>query len=320
MENNLNTTKSSVKKTADRLKKAIRYIKGSTEYSNQTLIAEKIDFGRTNLSAALNGEEKYLTEGLISKVTSAFPEINKDWLLTGNGEMLVQNTPEEEEEEEETYLRAERNRYGLSLQRIQELTNLPMKKLKAYDNGDENMPDDILEAFETLFQRIENEYNESEEQDDSLPLLITDEMVSNVKVPFYEVDFTGGFTSPEMFYEVKPSFVISSPSFAGADFACVLIGNSMSRRIKNGSVIGLKKIEEWWEYFPTNEIYAVVTKNWLRTVKIVKRSKKEGYIDLIPDPLPEYNNPEYETETIRMDYVVGFYKVIAHAFFERMSF
>jgi len=262
----------------------------------------------------LNGKTKNISPKMAKNIVSAFPEINKDWLLTGNGEMLVQNTPEEEPEEE-TYLRAERNRYGLSLQRIQELTNLPMKKLKAYDNGDEDVPDDILEAFENLFQRIENEYNESEKQDDSLPVLITDDMVSNVKVPFYEVDFTGGFTSPEMFSEVKPSFVISSPSFAGADFACVLIGNSMSRRIKNGSVIGLKKIEEWWEYFPTNEIYAVVTKNWLRTVKIVKRSKKEGYIDLIPDPLPEYNNPEYETETIRMDYVVGFYKVIAHAFF-----
>lgn len=265
-----------------------------------------------------NGRNE-ISADLANAITATFPQISYQWLLTGNGEMLVQNTSEEEEEEE-TYLRSERNRYSLSLQRIQELTNLPMKKLKAYDNGDEDVPDDILEAFENLFQRIENEYNESDEQDDTLPVLITDEMVSNVKVPFYEVDFTGGFTSPEMFSEVKPSFVISSPSFAGADFACVLIGNSMSRRIKNGSVIGLKKIEEWWEYFPTNEIYAVVTKNWLRTVKIVKRSKKEGYIDLIPDPLPEYNNPEYETETIRMDYVVGFYKVIAHAFFERMSF
>lgn len=265
-----------------------------------------------------NGRNE-ISADLANAITATFPQVSYQWLLTGNGEMLVQNTPEEEPEEE-TYLRSERNRYSLSLQRIQELTNLPMKKLKAYDNGDEDVPDDILEAFENLFQRIENEYNDSEEQDDTLPVLITDEMVSNVKVPFYEVDFTGGFTSPEMFSEVKPSFVISSPSFAGADFACVLIGNSMSRRIKNGSVIGLKKIEDWWEYFPTNEIYAVVTKNWLRTVKIVKRSKKEGYIDLIPDPLPEYNNPEYETETIRVDYVLGFYKVIAHAFFERMSF
>ena len=316
MENNLNTTKSSIKKMADRLKKAVRYIKGSTEYVNQTLIAEKIDFGRTNLSAALNGEEKYLTDSLVEKVINAFPEINKDWLLTGNGEMLI----EDDEEEEEPYLRAERNKYGLSLQRIQELTNLPLKTLKAYDNGSKEMPDDILEAFENLFQRIENEYNEREEENTTIPVLITDDMVSNVKVPFYEVDFAGGFTSPEMFSEVKPSFVISSPSFSGADFACVLTGNSMSRRIKNGSVIGLKRINEWWEYFPTNEIYAIVTKNGLRTVKIVKRSSKSGYIDLIPDPLPEYNNPPYETETIRMEYVIGFYQVVAHAFFERMSF
>ena len=314
MENNLDTTKSSIKKMADRLKKAVRYIKGSTEYVNQSLIAEKIDFGRTNLSAALNGEEKYLKEGLIDKVVSAFPEINKDWLLTGTGEMLI------EEDEEEPYLRAERNKYNLSLQRIQELTNLPMKTLKAYDNGSKEMPDDILEAFDNLFQRIENEYNEREEENTTIPVLITDDMVSNVKVPFYEVDFAGGFTSPEMFSEVKPSFVISSPSFSGADFACVLTGNSMSRRIKNGSVIGLKKINEWWEYFPTNEIYAIITKNGLRTVKIVKRSSESGYIDLIPDPLPEYNNPPYETETIRMEYVIGFYQVVAHAFFERMSF
>lgn len=248
------------------------------------------------------------------KIEPIFPELNKKWLLLGEGEMLI------EEEEEEPYLRAERNKYGLSLQRIQELTNLPLKTLKAYDNGSKEMPDDILEAFENLFERIENEYNEREEENTAIPVLITDDMVSNVKVPFYEVDFAGGFTSPEMFSEVKPSFVISSPSFSGADFACVLTGNSMSRRIKNGSVIGLKKINEWWEYFPTNEIYAIVTKNGLRTVKIVKRSSESGYIDLIPDPLPEYNSPPYETETIRMEYIIGFYQVVAHAFFERMSF
>ena len=261
-----------------------------------------------------SGKTKNISPKMANNIVSAFPEINKDWLLTGNGEMLI------EEEEEEPYLRAERNKYGLSLQRIQELTNLPMKTLKAYDNGSKEMPDDILEAFENLFERIENEYNEREEENNTLPVLITDDMVSSVKVPFYEVDFAGGFTSPEMFSEVKPSFIISSPSFAGADFACILTGHSMSRRIKNGSVIALKTINEWWEYFPTNEIYAIVTKNGLRTVKIVKRSTQNGYIDLIPDPLPEYNSPPYEAETIRMEYVIGFYQVVAHAFFERMSF
>ena len=306
MENNLDTEQNSVKN------RLLQFL----EYKNLSQKRFEEICGLSN-GYVNNIRKSIKLDTFNGKIEPNFPELNRNWLLLGDGEMLVQNTPEEYEE---TYLRTERNKYDLSLYRIQELTNLPMKKLKAYDNGDEDMPDDILEAFENLFQRIENEYNEREEQEDSLPVLITDDMVSNVKVPFYEVDFAGGFHSPEMFSEVKPSFIISSPSFAGADFACVLIGNSMSRRIKNGSVIGLKKIEEWWEYFPTNEIYAVVTKNGLRTVKIVKRGKKDGCIDLIPDPLPEYNNPEYETETIRMDYVIGFYKVIAHAFFERMSF
>lgn len=322
MENNLNIN---IIDKKNRLDRAVAYLKGEQIIKTQKDISKKMGMSEETISRALKGLEKYLTDSFLEKFAYEF-SLNPEWLKNNKGSMLIQQeqkeVPEddEEEDEEEPYLRAERNKYGLSLQRIQELTNLPLKTLKAYDNGSKEMPDDILEAFDNLFQRIENEYNEREEENNTLPVLITDDMVSSVKVPFYEVDFAGGFISPEMFSEVKPSFVISSPSFSGADFACVLTGNSMSRRIKNGSVIGLKKINEWWEYFPTNEIYAIVTKNGLRTVKIVKRSSKSGYIDLIPDPLPEYNNPPYETETIRMEYVIGFYQVVAHAFFERMSF
>ena len=304
MENNLDNQNGNVNLY---LKEAFSKL-GKKQYE----VVQDLGVSQSYVSALMAG--KKAVGKVVAEKLSDLYGFDKGAILTGKIEQ------EELDEEDETYLRTERNKYDLSLQRIQELTNLPMKKLKAYDNGDENMPDDILEAFENLFQRIENEYNESEEQDDSLPVLITDDMVSNVKVPFYEVDFAGGFNSPEMFSQVKPSFVISSPSFAGADFACVLTGNSMSKRIKSGSVIGLKEIKEWWEYFPTNEIYAIVTKNGLRTVKIVKRSKKEGYIDLIPDPLPEFNNPSFEMETIRMNYVIGFYQVIAHAFYERMAF
>ena len=304
MENNLDNQNGNVNLY---LKEAFSKL-GKKQYE----VVQDLGVSQSYVSALMAGK-KAVGKVVAEKLADLYG-FDKGAILTGKIEQ------EELDEEDETYLRTERNKYDLSLQRIQELTNLPMKKLKAYDNGDENMPDDILEAFENLFQRIENEYNESEEQDDSLPVLITDDMVSNVKVPFYEVDFAGGFNSPEMFSQVKPSFVISSPSFAGADFACVLTGNSMSKRIKSGSVIGLKEIKEWWEYFPTNEIYAIVTKNGLRTVKIVKRSKKDGYIDLIPDPLPEFNNPSFEMETIRMNYVIGFYQVIAHAFYERLDF
>lgn len=58
----------------------------------------------------------------------------------------------------------------------------------------------------------------------------------------------------------------------------------------------------------------------MRTVKIVKVSKKEDFLELIPDALPEFNNPSYEPEIIPIDYVVDFYQVGAYAFFERLAF
>ena len=57
--------------------------------------AESIKYGRTSLSAALNGKEKYLTDDLFENITGAYPgTFNLDYLLNGVGELL---TPEEEE-------------------------------------------------------------------------------------------------------------------------------------------------------------------------------------------------------------------------------
>ena len=56
-------------------------------------LAEKIGFEQTNLSSAFSGSHKYLTDGLFERIGAAFPDIfNKNWLLTGEGEML-KNAP-----------------------------------------------------------------------------------------------------------------------------------------------------------------------------------------------------------------------------------
>jgi len=169
------------------------------------------------------------------------------------------------------------------------------------------------------FDQVAYEYESQDDEDMNIPILKTEVVSSLVKVPYYDIDFAGGWSSEELFSQTKPSFIISSPDFDRSDFACNLIGNSISNRIRSGSIIGLKRIDDWQTYFPTNELYGVITKNQLRTVKIVKRSKQKGFLELIPDPLPEHNNPPYETELIPMDYVVEFYQVVASAFFERIS-
>nr|WP_314561859.1 S24 family peptidase [uncultured Capnocytophaga sp.] len=89
MENNSDIQqKSSKDEIAKRLNEVFLYVKKNTEIVNQSLFAEKISEQRSNFSAALNGNEKYLTKGLLMKVIKAFPDINPIWLLTGKETMI----------------------------------------------------------------------------------------------------------------------------------------------------------------------------------------------------------------------------------------
>ena len=141
----------------------------------------------------------------------------------------------------------------------------------------------------------------------------------DIGVPYYDVDFSGGWNSDEIFSEQKPNYYINSPDFEKAEFACNLFGNSISNRILSGSIIGLKKIENWQTYFPTNELYAILLKNDLRTVKIIKREKGTDNLILIPDPLQCHNIIEYENEIVPIDFVTSFFQVVAWGKFERLS-
>lgn len=268
-----------------------------------------------------------VSDDVMEELLKKFPEISKDWLLTGNGSMLVPQIEEvmpEEKDEEESYLRTERNKYGLSLQDISEYTQISVKDLRLYDSGEEEIPKKVRRTLEGFFERVEMEYENRDEDEErecsEIPILITDKMSKDVLVPYYDVDFAGGWSSEELFAQHKPSFFITIPDFKRAELACNLIGNSISQRIKSGSIIGLRKVEDWQTYFPTNEVYAVVTRNNLRTVKLARRAKEKGFIELVPAPLPEYNDPPYQTETVPQDYIVEFYQVVATAIVERIAY
>lgn len=323
MENNSNIN---IIDKKNRLEKAVAYLKGAQIIKNQKDISDTGIVSEESLTRALKGNEKYLTDNFLKKIAAKYG-FNKDWLLTGNGSMLVPQIEEvvpEEEEEEESYLRTERNKYGLSLQDIHEYTKISVKDLRLYDSGEEEMPKKVRRTLEGFFERVELEYENRDEDEEKerteIPILITNEMSKDVLVPYYDVDFAGGWSSEELFSQYKPSFFITIPDFKRAELACNLIGNSISQRIKSGSIIGLRKVNDWQTYFPTNEVYAVVMRNNLRTVKLVRRAKEKGFIELVPAPLPEYNDPPYQTETVHQDYIVEFYQVVATAIVERIAY
>ena len=65
----------------------------------KTGFAEAIHYGRTSMSAAMNGDEKYLTDSLFKNICEAYRGVfNLDYLLTGAGQLL---TIEEEVTNEE---------------------------------------------------------------------------------------------------------------------------------------------------------------------------------------------------------------------------
>ena len=74
--------------TSDRLGEVVKYLRFKGFANTQKEVAELLGMSPANLSSALRGDSRYLTDGLATKVCTNFIFINKDWLLTGEGEML----------------------------------------------------------------------------------------------------------------------------------------------------------------------------------------------------------------------------------------
>lgn len=73
----------------ERLCKIFDYLVYKGYFSTRADFAKKIKTNKTNLSSAMNGNEKYLSDSLFSKIHSTFNMFNLQWMLTGRGEMLI---------------------------------------------------------------------------------------------------------------------------------------------------------------------------------------------------------------------------------------
>lgn len=79
------------------IKEAYNYLKYKKIVANMQELANKIGAQRTSVSAALNGNGEYLTPSFCKRFNQAFSGIfNEVWLLTGEGEMLKTEKPQEE--------------------------------------------------------------------------------------------------------------------------------------------------------------------------------------------------------------------------------
>ena len=73
-----------------RLHEVFAHVRKHYDIHTQDDFAQYIGYGRTSISAAMNGNEKYLSTNLFRSICDKFPGIfNLDYLLTGEGELLA---------------------------------------------------------------------------------------------------------------------------------------------------------------------------------------------------------------------------------------
>lgn len=140
-------------------------------------------------------------------------------------------------------------------------------------------------------------------QQPSTPTKAEPSQTSNAK-PFYDVDFLLGFNEAYNDTTNVPSRYISVPGYEKADFWCRTSGDSMKPFISNGDVIALREIQDWQSFLPMNEVYAIMTTNDLRTVKVVRRGSDDMHYTL------HAYNEEYEDQEISKASITKVYKVM----------
>jgi hypothetical protein len=73
-----------------RLIEVYEYLRRYYGIHTKTGFAEALRYGRTSMSAAMNGDEKYLTDSLFKNICEAYKGVfDLNYLLTGEGQLLT---------------------------------------------------------------------------------------------------------------------------------------------------------------------------------------------------------------------------------------
>ena len=73
-----------------RLNEVYEHLRRYFGIHTKTGFAEAIHYGRTSLSAAMNGDDSYLTDNLFKNICEAYKDVfNIDYLLNGTGQLLT---------------------------------------------------------------------------------------------------------------------------------------------------------------------------------------------------------------------------------------
>ncbi len=124
-------------------------------------------------------------------------------------------------------------------------------------------------------------------------------------VPYYNVDFIGGFDLILNDQTINPEYYIQFKPYDKATCWCNITGHSMEPEINHGDIIALREIHDT-SFLPYGEIYAIVTANDMRTVKRIGPSSNPDNYTLIPTN----KSPEYGIQELPKNMILRIFEVM----------
>ena len=137
----------------ERLCEVYTYLRGKGKVHTQADFAEMLRITRPAISAAMNGNEAYLTKNLFQKICGAFPGVfNLDYLLTGEGELLLPKDTKQSNPRQSESVRPDIDLYKQLLEARDESN----RDLRALNERLQAMVEDRDSTITELNERIED--------------------------------------------------------------------------------------------------------------------------------------------------------------------
>ena len=114
-------------------------------------------------------------------------------------------------------------------------------------------------------------------------------------IPYYDVDFIGGFSEIFNSQTTVPACNIIVPGFEKATAWCNVTGHSMEPRINHGDIIALRQCTVLDIQY--GEIYAVVL-DTIRTIKILRRGSTPDVLRYVPINTDGFDEQEFPLSRI----------------------
>lgn len=229
---------------------------------NANSLSQKIGLPKYRLYDITQGRTKAVTYEIADKITSSFTTISKDWLLTGEGSMLLSDNPNSMKYSVKEF----RVRHELTQKEMSDLLGVSPRMVQKYESGESPLPEDKqirMELFESS--------NASTSSDPATPEKLTPK---NAVRYYPDIPITASHIEdmPNPSYDDMQYQLLSVPGFEGC-VAFPAVGDSMYPRISNGDIVVFK---EWQESYVSNgEIYLIITRLGDRTIKYLTQITDE---------------------------------------------